>query len=124
MLILLIAFTISVTVFFFFHSKVDNDPPVCGQSYDVELTISWPGGTIVSWTEPTATDVCSQVALRSRSHAPGDHFPVGTTRVTYIFADATGNRVTCAFNVVIREGKLGIHMLRYTGIFICYLLQR
>ena len=118
----LITCKISVTIFLlflFFYSKVDNDPPVCGQTNDIEQTISLgsgAGGTSVSWTEPTATDVCSQVTLVTRSHAPGDRFTVGTTRVTYIFSDATGNRVTCSFNVVIREGKLGYTHIKVSGV--------
>ena len=92
----------------FFPLKADTEAPVCRQTNDITRVISLGSGntgTPISWTEPTATDVCSQVTLVSRSHAPGDRFPVGSTRVSYTFADATGNRVTCSFNVIIEEGK-------------------
>jgi hypothetical protein len=57
-----------------------------------------------TWTEPTATDNCTAAGslVRTRSHAPGAVFPVGTTTVTYTFADAAGNvSLPCSFTVTV-----------------------
>ena len=62
-------------------------------------------GTTVSWLEPTATDNSGSVSLQSRSHAPGGFFSVGDTLVSYVFADSSGNRATCTFDVLITAGK-------------------
>ncbi len=72
----------------------DNDTDACG--------------AIVNWTEPTATDNCDGdlAGYLSRSHAPGDFFPVGTTTVSYVFEDATGNQETCSFDVIISDTQV------------------
>ena len=54
----------------------------------------------VSWTEPTATDNSGNQTL-TPSHNPGSAFPIGTTTVTYISTDPTGNTATCSFNVTV-----------------------
>ncbi len=64
-----------------------------------------------TWTEPTATDNCTAAGslIRTRSHAPGSVFPVGTTTVTYTFADAAGNvSLSCSFNVVVTDNTAPI----------------
>ncbi|XP_072051836.1 hyalin-like [Amphiura filiformis] len=53
------------------------------------------------WTEPRGTDHSGVTPTRSRSHAPGSSFPVGVTRVTYRFFDASGNVATCGFDVIV-----------------------
>ncbi len=65
-------------------------------------------GAYVTWTEPTANDNCSgPLSYSSRSHAPGTTlFPVGTTLVTYTFADASSNTSTCTFNVTVVDAQL------------------
>ena len=57
--------------------------------------------TTVTWTEPTATDNSGMTPRMIRTHQPGDSFPVGTTTVTYMFMDMTGNRVQCSFGITI-----------------------
>ena len=85
---------------------VDNVQPQCTPPADVVRVLPLgAGGTTVSWQEPTATDDCGIVRLQSRSHAPGDFFPTGQTRVTYTFVDGSSNTVTCGFNIRIDEGK-------------------
>ena len=64
-----------------------------------------------TWTEPTATDNCTASAslVRTRSHAPGATFPVGTTVITYTFTDAAGNvSLACSFNVVVTDNTAPI----------------
>jgi hypothetical protein len=54
----------------------------------------------VTWTAPTATDVCGPATLTS-THDSGDTFPLGTTQVTYTAVDPSGNSISCSFNVIV-----------------------
>ncbi len=94
---------------FLFLSTVDNDPPRCQNVPNdilTEITVGTPSRqTPVDWTEPTAIDNCGPVTLVSRSNAPNSLFSVGPTPVTYVFADESGNSVTCSFEVEVLEGK-------------------
>jgi len=56
---------------------------------------------VATWTEPTANDNCGGGVTWTRSHIPGSVFPVGTTLVTYIATDGSGNTATCTFNVIV-----------------------
>ena len=60
---------------------------------------------VISYTEPSATDISGTAALQSRTNAPGDAYPLGTTVVTYIFVDASGNQADpCTFTVTVNTG--------------------
>ena len=61
-------------------------------------------GITVDFTEPTATDNSGTANLVSRTHQPGQFFPIGTTPVTYRFADPTGNVATFQFDVIVTRG--------------------
>ncbi|MBT1697637.1 family 10 glycosylhydrolase [Fulvivirgaceae bacterium PWU4] len=83
----------------------DVTPPVVSAVEDI-IAQTGEGHTtceqVVTWTEPVATDNCAEtLAYFSRSHAPGSSFPVGTTAVTYVFKDASGNESTRSFNVTV-----------------------
>jgi hypothetical protein len=54
----------------------------------------------VTWTPPTASDICTVSSLTS-NYAPGASFPVGTTTVTYTAVDPSGNTTTCSFDITI-----------------------
>ena len=74
------------------NTTVNNDPGLCS--------------AIVTWFEPTATDNCTAAGslIWTRSHIPGDVFPVGTTLVTYNATDASGNTsLNCTFNVTVTD---------------------
>lgn len=62
------------------------------------------GGTEVFYTVPQATDDSGIATLITESHTSGQFFPVGTTVVTYIFADPSGNTADCIFQIIINEG--------------------
>ncbi|XP_071824314.1 uncharacterized protein [Apostichopus japonicus] len=82
--------------------EVDNTPPDVTCIQDITRTVAIDStGTTVFWTEPTAADNSGVVSLQSRSHAPGDFFGPGTTQVTYIFADPSGNTAFCIFTVTV-----------------------
>ncbi|XP_072014280.1 adhesion G-protein coupled receptor G6-like [Amphiura filiformis] len=91
--------------FFVTVTEVDSIPPVCTPPDDITRTISLGGNgfTTVSWTEPRATDTCGAARLVTRSHAPGDQFFTGTTRVSYTFRDDSSNTVVCGFDVTVIE---------------------
>ena len=55
----------------------------------------------VTWIEPTSTDN-SGFATLSKSHHPGDSFPIGQTMVTYTAVDPYSNKVVKSFIVSIR----------------------
>jgi large repetitive protein len=84
----------------------DNTAPVisnCPASITVDANPSQCGAT-VSWTAPTASDLCSGPVTFSSSHNPGDFFSVGTpTTVTYTFSDAAGNNAICSFTVTVND---------------------
>ena len=67
-----------------------------------DITVSIPPGTtstVAVWPEKQATDNCGPVYLQSRSQAPGSSFSLGTTPVTYVFVDGSGNIATCGFTI-------------------------
>ena len=59
-------------------------------------------GAVVTWTEPQASDECCLDTF-TRTHAPGDDFPVGTTTVTYTAKDCEGHTTTCSFDVKVND---------------------
>ncbi|MEQ3796454.1 HYR domain-containing protein [Flavobacteriaceae bacterium MJ-SS4] len=61
---------------------------------------------VVTWTEPTATDNCTDSGslVWTKTHSPGETFLVGVpTTVTYEVMDAIGNTATCSFNVTVND---------------------
>ena len=84
----------------------DTVPPVLSNCPDTIIVNNDAGlcSAVVTWTEPTATDNCSTVTI-SRTHNPGDTFPVGTTQVMYIATDFAGNADTCVFQVVVQDNE-------------------
>lgn len=86
---------------------MDTTPPTVACIDDLQQLIELgETGTVVVWSEPTATDISGVATVVSRSHMPGQMFTVGITTVTYIFADDAGNTAICTFNVDIVPGKV------------------
>ena len=80
---------------------MDTTPPVisgCPDHINIIIPFGTPSVT-ATWTEPTATDNSGMTPTVTQSHRPGDSFPVGTTEVTYTFADMAGNQASCTFAV-------------------------
>ncbi len=68
---------------------------------DIELTLAaGECDTAVNWTPPSPDPNCDAV-ITSSTHAPGDIFPPGTTTVTYVVTDGSGNTNECSFDVTI-----------------------
>ena len=57
----------------------------------------------VFWNVPTAFDNCGTVTSVTASHMVGDTFNLGSTTITYIATDDSGNTSTCVFDVVVRD---------------------
>ncbi len=60
-------------------------------------------GAIVTFSLPTATDLCSVVTNITCVPASGSFFPVGTTVVLCAATDSAGNMATCHFDVTVRD---------------------
>lgn len=85
---------------------MDTTPPTVVCTEDVAVTLELgDAGRMVSWVEPTATDISNVASLQSRSHAVGTFFTDPSTTVSYIFIDSTGNTATCSFCVRLQFGK-------------------
>ena len=68
---------------------VSNDPDSCG--------------AIVNFSAD-GNDNCSIDSI-SFSHLPGDFYPVGTTTVTIVVWDGSGNADTCSFDVTVNDAQ-------------------
>ncbi|MCY1721142.1 HYR domain-containing protein [Prolixibacteraceae bacterium Z1-6] len=88
----------------------DNEAPVIA-GCPVDITQDNDAGecdAVVTWAEPTATDNCTSEAalIWTKSHSPGDVFPIGTTTVNYSVEDAVGNTsLVCSFDVIINDAE-------------------
>ena len=83
---------------------------------DIEVTVD--AGycqKMVQWREPIAYPTCKGAVTRTRTHAPGDIFPIGTTKVIYTFTDVAGNTASCSFNITVKSNALKLKtQQRYT----------
>ncbi|PCJ27236.1 MAG: hypothetical protein COA97_04540, partial [Flavobacteriales bacterium] len=78
-------------------------------------TISCPGnitvsndvgtcGATVNYATPSGLDNCpAPITTITAGQASGTVFPVGTTTVTYLVTDASGNTATCSFTVTVND---------------------
>ena len=103
----------NITSCSFTVSIIDNEIPVISacpidisQNNDLDAC-----NALITWVEPTASDNCTTAGniTWTKSHTPGAVFPVGTTVVTYIAEDESGNvSATCSFNVTVNEVQIPI----------------
>ena len=63
---------------------------------------------IVRWREPEYFPTCHGAITTTRTHAPGDLFPIGLTTVTYTFTDVSGNTNSCTFFITIKSNAIKI----------------
>jgi len=70
--------------------EVDNDPGVCG--------------AIVTYDPPIADDNCGVDSVTLTEGLPsGGVFPIGSTTVTYVVSDVSGNTASCSFEVTVND---------------------
>jgi len=87
---------------------IDEPPLVKNCPSNIEVTVD-PGqcGKAVQWREPEAYPTCSGGITTTRSHAPGDIFPIGVHTVTYTFKDNLLATIsTCTFVVTVKSNAL------------------
>ncbi|MEC9475667.1 MAG: HYR domain-containing protein [Planctomycetota bacterium] len=83
----------------------EEDPMIVGMPSDVTYkTESGICGASVTWLEPTGIDGCGLASFES-SHESGAFFQVGTTVVTYVVIDISGNSVSDTFSVTIIDDE-------------------
>jgi HYR domain/Secretion system C-terminal sorting domain/Domain of unknown function DUF11 len=84
---------------------LDRNPPVisnCPATVNATTTATC---TTVTWTPPTATDVCGTPILLPNLPV-NTCFSIGTTPVIYTATDVAGNSSTCRFNVIVTNGTM------------------
>ena len=86
--------------------EVTNVPPTMHDCPGDRIVDNDPGmaSAIVTWTPPTATDPSGIPPTLTSTHAPGDTFPLGLTRVTYTATDADGGEASCSFEIIVSNG--------------------
>ncbi len=79
----------------------DTTPPILSVPADISVTTNDPGGRVVTFDDPSASDVVDDSPDVSCSHASGDTFAVGTTPVTCTATDDRGNPRSASFDVTV-----------------------
>lgn len=72
---------------------------------EVRVEAEGPEGAHAFWPEDTSTDGASSQVTVTRTHASGDLFPLGLTRVQLTRTDAAGTRSTCEIQVKVRDSR-------------------
>lgn len=78
-------------------------PVITGVPADITVEASGPGGRVVTFTTPTATDNIDGSVAVVCSPESGTLFPIGTTVVSCTATDAAGNTATATFNVTVTD---------------------
>ncbi|MBT5419455.1 MAG: HYR domain-containing protein, partial [Candidatus Cloacimonetes bacterium] len=81
---------------------VDNEAPVLSCPANINVPATSVSGAAVNYTLPTATDNCAATVTLVLGPASGSTFPIGTTTVTYLATDASGNSDQCSFDVTVK----------------------
>ena len=79
-------------------------PTFTGTPADIDVVTSDPGGMVVAYPWPAATDDVDASPTITCEPAPGTVFPVGSTTVTCVAADAAGNSASQDFTVTVHLG--------------------
>jgi putative hemolysin len=81
----------------------DTTPPSVTCPADQVAECTGPTGAAVTFSTPTATDICSASPTTACSPPSGSTFPLGTTVDTCTATDASGNMASCSFNVKVGD---------------------
>ncbi|TND07844.1 MAG: hypothetical protein FD123_2834 [Bacteroidetes bacterium] len=85
----------------------DAESPVI--SCPSNITVNADSGmcsTVVTYAAPNAIDNCSiDSTYMSAGLSSGSAFPVGTTTVSYTTMDASGNSVSCSFDITVTDNQ-------------------
>jgi gliding motility-associated-like protein len=90
-----------------FNVIVENgeNPVITSCPRDTVIYDEGHGEATVFWKEPVAAVSCGDVTT-TRTHLPGQTFPIGNTPVQYEFTDNLGRKSTCVFNVEVRTSEI------------------
>ncbi len=86
----------------------DNESPVisnCPSNPSVVYATGSNCQARVTWTAPSAFDVCSGLKTFSTNKQSGSLFNIGNTVVTYTATDWAGNVSTCSFTVTVADAN-------------------
>ncbi len=72
---------------------------------EVRVEAEGPEGAHASWPDLTPTDSLSPQVTVTSTHASGDLFPLGLTRVQVVSTDEAGNSSTCELQVQVRDSR-------------------
>jgi hypothetical protein len=93
----------------------DTTPPVI-HNMPGNITVSpTPGGTVVTWTAPNATDIVDLTVPVVCVPASGSTFPLGNTTVTCRATDAHGNQSSASFVVRVADSTPPVVTVRLLG---------
>ncbi|WP_315031791.1 HYR domain-containing protein, partial [Capnocytophaga leadbetteri] len=86
-----------------------DEPPFAKRPCPSDITQTVDPGQctkMIRWREPEYYPTCRGALTTTRSHAPGDMFPIGVTTVTYTFTDPNGNTSSCSFFITIKSNAV------------------
>ncbi|RKH32900.1 HYR domain-containing protein [Corallococcus praedator] len=84
----------------------DGQPPAAAcKVSEVRVEAEGPDGARAWWPEADASDNVSARTTTSRTHSPGDLFPLGITRVQLTRTDEAGNSRACEIQVKVRDSR-------------------
>lgn len=90
----------------FFLSVDDVAPIVVCPENSVQTVLEGVDNAYVTFDLPTVTDNNGATNLVSSTANSGDAFPVGTTVVTFNYADTNNNEASCSFSVTVLTGEI------------------
>jgi MFS family permease len=81
----------------------DSLPPVFGPAPDVNANVAPGGSSVVTYTNPTATDAVAGVVTVNCTPASGSTFPIGSTLVSCSASDPSGHSASTTFHVIVAD---------------------
>ncbi|UMB59399.1 HYR domain-containing protein [Lutibacter sp. A80] len=87
----------------------DNQVPVINCLANISQTATTGVcGAVINYTAPVGTDNCTGGAstVQTAGLASGSTFPIGTTTNTFEVTDASGNKNSCSFDVIITDNEV------------------
>ncbi len=80
-------------------------PVISDVPADITREAGGPDGAVVTFTPPTAEDNTDGALPVTCTPASGSLFPIGTTQVTCMATDASGNSTSATFNVTVTDPR-------------------
>ena len=84
-------------------ATVDNPPSFANVPSGVTVEANGPGGSVVNYTPPTASDDNDGPRPVTCSPGPGSTFPLGSTPVNCTATDLAGNQGQASFTVIVHD---------------------